>query len=993
MNCLQHKKIIILFCALGGVLFFLPFCAYAITSTNSNSTSVSASVPSSGISGGSSEPLQPLATPSPQKDMVAPAAITNLSASNATSNSVTLQWTSPGDDGNTGTAASYSVRYGLSAISSESAWGSATNVAGVGVPAIAGTTQSVYITGLNPQITYYFAIRATDEAGNQGGLSNSPSAATIQSAVPVISNVQVVVSAHTALISWVTDTAADSQITYGVTTDLGAIVSKSLLTHNHSITLSGLIANKKYYFLIHSADASGNTGSGEVTSFVTTADATPPANASQASIVIGNEKLTLQWKNPSDSDFAGVLIQRALFAAPQSLRDGQTVYNGNGSSLTDTGLQNDTTYYYTIFAYDSSENYASGVTVSAAPLASSNVLSSPPSATAEGSAQETPSGGAGAQTTQGSAVVGIGSSGGGGGGSFAAPQTIISNETLARISLSSITFLTAGESVVLFPDEKNKIHALAGQNFSLAINESVLKDMVFQQIVFQFNGDTYIMKKNERTATWRVTIQMQDVRQQALGIVKLLQANSTTNLLSIDMVVEPRGLIYTESELGNKPIKGAEATLFTLNSSGVWEKWIGGVYNQKNPQTVGEDGGYGWVVPQGAYFYSIEKEGFRAFESNKIIVKSGNIFNNSVRLIEIPPSLAEVIKIGAPLQENVKNVAKNLGKQTNYVRKIINQEVQQFTQNPEVQKTTERIVAPTVAGAAVVNVSTAVGFGQLVPYLRFLFTQPLLVFSRRRRKGWGVVYNSLTKTPLALATVRLIDAVNGRIAQSRVTDAEGRYAFFVKPGTYKIQINQKSFIFPSQFLAGLREDNQFIDLYHGEPISVASGGALVTANVPLDPAEAEKPVGMILRQLFWRRFQHSMSIVSLILAGGFLIIKPSLITVGVTAVQIGFYFVFRRLAIPRKPKSWGIIYDKSQKLPLARTIARIFDKKFNKLLETQVTDKDGKYAFLVGKNEYYVIFEHAGYEKQTSDTINLTKIPEPVSVVGFDVEMQKQNSK
>ena len=80
-----------------------------------------------------------------------------------------------------------------------------------------------------------------------------------------------------------------------------------------------------------------------------------------------------------------------------------------------------------------------------------------------------------------------------------------------------------------------------------------------------------------------------------------------------------------------------------------------------------------------------------------------------------------------------------------------------------------------------------------------------------------------------------------------------------------------------------------------------------------------------------------------------------------------------------------------EKIPLANTIARIFDKKFNKLLETQVTDKTGKYAFLVGKNEYYVVFERPGYEKQTSNTIDLTKTMEPVSVVGFDVELEKQH--
>lgn len=989
MKIFQNKISNFLIFSLAGTFILLPYFVYAITSTGSNTTSVGASVPSTGISGGSSVPLQP-DIPIPAKDTIAPSAITNLSAASQASDSITLQWTAPGDDGATGTAASYSVKYALSTITSESAWSGASSVSGAPAPAVAGTTQSMQVAGLSPQTTYYFAVRATDEAGNQGGISNSPSVATLgaDTTDPVISDVKVGLSAHTVVINWTTDEISDSQIAYGATTGLGTIVSNSTFSTNHSITLSGLIANKRYYFLIHSTDAQGNTGSGETTLFLTTKDATPPTNASQFSASAGDGKIILTWKKPNDNDFAGIKIQRALFAAPQSTNEGQTVYDGGDSSTADSGLQNSTTYYYTAFAYDLSGNYASGVMVSAIPLAGASA--EPAASPAEGTSEPTPVGGSPGQTVSESGNT-AGASGGGTSGVSGAGTSLISNETLAQLSLTSITFLTAGESILVAPDTKNEVHILVGQDFTLAIGESVMKDLSFQQIVFQFNGDNYVMKKDGRTATWRVSVQMPVAKQKIAGVVKLYQTNSTIDLLSFGIVVEPQGFIYREGDRGSEAVSHARAELFKLNTSGVWEQWVSGVYNQKNLQTVGENGAYGWVVPSGTYFYRIEKEGFRVFESNRVTVGDGAIFNSGVKLIEIPSPFAEAIKIGAPLQENIKNVAKNLGKQTTYFSKIINQEVQQFVQNQEVQKAAENVAAPAVAGVAAINVSTAIGAGQLIPYLRFLFTQPLLIFSRRRRKGWGIVYNSLTKVPLALATVRLIDVVTGRIVQSRVTDSEGRYAFFVKLGTYKIQVNQNLFHFPSTFLAGLREDNQFIDLYHGEPISVSAGGALVTANIPLDPANVEKPAWKVLRQIFWRRFQHSMSIVSIILAGGFLIIKPSLITGGVTALQIAFYFLFRRLAIPRKPKSWGIVYTQNQKMPLAHTIARIFDKKFNKLLETQVTDKTGKYAFLVGKNEYYLVFEHPGYEKQMSDTIDLTKTPEPVSVVGFDVELEQEH--
>ncbi len=49
-------------------------------------------------------------------DTTPPAAVSNLSCSNLTTTSVQLNWTAPGDDGNTGTATTYDIRYSTSAI-------------------------------------------------------------------------------------------------------------------------------------------------------------------------------------------------------------------------------------------------------------------------------------------------------------------------------------------------------------------------------------------------------------------------------------------------------------------------------------------------------------------------------------------------------------------------------------------------------------------------------------------------------------------------------------------------------------------------------------------------------------------------------------------------------------------------------------------------------------------------------------------------------------
>jgi hypothetical protein len=111
-------------------------------------------------------------------DVIPPAAITDLTATSACApGTVVLNWIAPGDDGGVGTATDYIVRYAAAPIVSQFGWLLATDVDGEPAPQPAGTRQSMVVSGLAPGQTYYFAIVARDEAGNVGGLSNSPGAA------------------------------------------------------------------------------------------------------------------------------------------------------------------------------------------------------------------------------------------------------------------------------------------------------------------------------------------------------------------------------------------------------------------------------------------------------------------------------------------------------------------------------------------------------------------------------------------------------------------------------------------------------------------------------------------------------------------------------------------------------------------------------------------------------------------------------------------------
>jgi hypothetical protein len=107
-----------------------------------------------------------------------PSTIFDVAVKAVTDSTVTLAWTATGDDSTSGTASQYDIRYYRERIT-QANWNSATQVSGEPTPRPAGQTDSMVVTGLMQDSTYYFALIACDEAGNCSGLSNCVDASCI----------------------------------------------------------------------------------------------------------------------------------------------------------------------------------------------------------------------------------------------------------------------------------------------------------------------------------------------------------------------------------------------------------------------------------------------------------------------------------------------------------------------------------------------------------------------------------------------------------------------------------------------------------------------------------------------------------------------------------------------------------------------------------------------------------------------------------------------
>jgi len=215
-------------------------------------------------------------------DTEAPAAVSGLAVTAVSSNSITLSWTAPGDDGIIGTATSYDLRYAtVGPLVSDTDFDNAAQLQGEPVPQAAGGVETFTIAGLAPGTTYFFGIKTTDDAGNVSGLSNSPAAMILSvdttPSAAVSDLAATAVSSNTVTLAWtapgddgIVGTASSYDIRY---TTAGVIASTAdfnfatqvqgepapqIAGSTETFTVTSLAPGTTYFFGIRTADDAGN---------------------------------------------------------------------------------------------------------------------------------------------------------------------------------------------------------------------------------------------------------------------------------------------------------------------------------------------------------------------------------------------------------------------------------------------------------------------------------------------------------------------------------------------------------------------------------------------------------------------------------------------------------------------------------------------------------------------------------------------------------------
>ena len=297
-------------------------------------------------------------------------------------------------------------------------------------------------------------------------------------------------------------------------------------------------------------------------------------------------------------------------------------------------------------------------------------------------------------------------------------------------------------------------------------------------------------------------------------------------------------------------------------------------------------------------------------------------------------------------------------------------QVQAFINDPRIQAMNQKVAVPLTAALAVLNATIGFQLPYLINLLRYLFSQPALLWRRRKQKSWGVVYNGFTKEPIDLATVRLVDAVSNKVLTSQVTDFHGRYFLSTNKGQFKLEIAKLGFKGFSEHLKEKYEDAKFSNLYHGAAFYPPHDQFEINYNIPLDPILENKPVGRILRDNLWEKINYGISFAGMGASLMSFVVTPKLYTFGFICLHIGLFTLFYRLAHHKLPPVWGVVRELATKKPIGRVVVRVFDSAYNKLVSAAVTDNNGRYAILVGPSIYYLSYEKAGYSKKQSPVLD-----------------------
>jgi len=355
--------------------------------------------------------------------------------------------------------------------------------------------------------------------------------------------------------------------------------------------------------------------------------------------------------------------------------------------------------------------------------------------------------------------------------------------------------------------------------------------------------------------------------------------------------------------------------------------------------------------------------------------------------VSITPSLnVTPLEVWNSITLDVKNSFQEVKK----ITEVAITKTRQEMEKKEVDIATKTVAVVGIATGATLNVlptlfASPLSVGEIFLIPLRLWTLLLTALGiKKKGKPWGTVYDSVTKQPLDPAYVILKNDKGEEVASS-ITDIDGRYGFFVEPGTYTIEVGKTDYKFPSDNLKGKTTDELYIDIYQGETITITGEAEVITKNIPMDPVkfnwnEFAKKQNNLMR--FYSKKDFILNNISntLFTIGGIVAVVALILTPGpYNIITFSIYvilFIIKQLGIKQKDK--GTIIQKENNLPLPFSIIHILAKESDTEIAHKVADKRGKFYCLISNGTYRLKID----KKLLDGSYESIMLPLPVVVSG-----------
>ena len=556
--------------------------------------------------------------------------------------------------------------------------------------------------------------------------------APIDATPPIISEITIFnITAHSAEISWVTDTASTAELDYGKTElyEIGTEKDHSLsLLFFHRIKLSGLEEGMKYYLKIRSKDSNGNEAIKAGYSFITLSLIKDPSNINSFTAEAVEGKIILNWKTPLDVNFAGVQINRKTNFPSLGTSDGEIIYSGAVKSFDDLNIENGIKYFYTAFSYNDSENFSSGVIAFATGIKTGKPIPptppkppeppmppEPPIITpsdvenleivpnpedkkiiikwdnpddanfkeveiyrSEDFPPLIPSSGEliyqgqensfEDKNTEENVIYYYSAFTKDKNGNYSSGKTVIGTfkkmpvSPINKISVEDVSFIAHDKALLLPKYENNKIYVFTGNEIGVYYDAKNLPKTL-KTILITVDKSSYILNLDEQKSFYKTKLVAPQIAGNYPMMISVLDfKHGKIYQTKAEMEVVSHGAIYelkikdyeSKSFLGKKilnikywildifnkkeflnlertNVEGVKITLYKFDkNSNDWQLWESEKYRQESLSLTSKSGEYEFMVPNGKYKITVEKEGYHNY--SEIVEVENNIINGEIEI-------------------------------------------------------------------------------------------------------------------------------------------------------------------------------------------------------------------------------------------------------------------------------------------------------------------------------------------------------------------------